>query len=296
MEVTAALAGRLVSAQFPQLAPAEVALLGEGWDNAAFLVNDEYVFRFPRRAIAAELIETESRILPLIAPALPAPIPVPRFAGAPTSEYPWRFAGYRAISGTVLSAVRPHVDAYLPPARKLGAFLRTLHALECGPLRAAGLPDDTIGRLDHARMMPKVRARLSELEMAGLLAESESVAAFLGEVAPAASRSECRGTVHGDLYARHLVVNSAFDLRGVIDWGDVHFGDPALDLSIGFSLFAPDARAAFFDAYGPVDDRTLDLARYRAIYHSAMVAHYGHRIGDGDLVYFGIRGLRLATR
>ena len=36
--------------------------------------------------------------------------------------------------------------------------------------------------------------------------------------------------VHGDLYSRHLLVDDAGRPCGVIDWGDCHVGDPAVDL------------------------------------------------------------------
>lgn len=80
---------------------------------------------------------------------------------------------------------------------------------------------------------------------------------------------------------------------GVIDWGDVHLGDPALDLAIAFSVVPRSARTAFFGAYGEVDSIAHELARYRAIYHSAVVAHYGLRIDDPELVAVGTRALEL---
>jgi aminoglycoside phosphotransferase (APT) family kinase protein len=43
-------ARELLLSQFPELAPAEVEHFGEGFDNRVFLVNGEYVFRFPRKA------------------------------------------------------------------------------------------------------------------------------------------------------------------------------------------------------------------------------------------------------
>ena len=82
IEVSSDLARELVTRAFPDLAPVRTELLGYGWDNAAFLVNGAYVFRFPRRAVAVELIRSEGTGLPRIAPLLPAPIPVPVFAGS----------------------------------------------------------------------------------------------------------------------------------------------------------------------------------------------------------------------
>ena len=67
--VSVELARELIEAQFPQLSPARVAALGEGWDNSVFSVNGEWVFRFPRRQIAVPLIERELRVLPALAGA-----------------------------------------------------------------------------------------------------------------------------------------------------------------------------------------------------------------------------------
>lgn len=294
IELTAESAAGLVAQQFPQLGAPLLSPLGEGWDNAAFLVNDAWVFRFPRRAVAAGLIATESRILPLIAPALPLPVPAPVFVGRASAAYPWPFAGYRALRGTPISNT-PTCECDDPElARALGEFLRALHTIDAKPLVAAGLPEDTIGRLDHVRMRPKFFERLSALDAAGLVRNAEALMAFLDRVAPAGARPERLAVVHGDLYARHVLVDAKLQATGVIDWGDVHHGDPALDLAIAFSVVAPRARDGFFEAYAPVDSRTLELARYRAIYHSAMTAHYGVRVGDTELIEAGTRGLRLA--
>ena len=46
----------LISTQFPELELKKFTLLGAGWDNTAFLVDERLVFRFPRRSIAAGLI------------------------------------------------------------------------------------------------------------------------------------------------------------------------------------------------------------------------------------------------
>ncbi len=291
IEVTAELAGALVADQFPQLGAPSLTRFGEGWDNAAFLVNGEWVFRFPRRAVSAELIEAEARVLPLIAPALPLPVPVPMFAGTASGGYPWPFSGHRVLRGTPISKAPRSERAEPALARALGEFLRALHAIDAKSLVAAGLPGDTIGRLDHVRMRPKFLERLDALQAAGLVRERNDLIAFLDRVSPAGPRAECLAVVHGDLYAGHILVDENLRASGVIDWGDVHLGDPALDLSIAFSAISPGARDAFFGAYGAVDTRTLELARYRAICHCAMTAHYGLRIGDAELIEAGLRGL-----
>jgi len=61
--VDEALARQLVSEQFPPLPERSLALLNEGWDYVVALVDDEWVFRFPRRAVVVPATEREIAVL-----------------------------------------------------------------------------------------------------------------------------------------------------------------------------------------------------------------------------------------
>ena len=74
--VTPTAARSLIMSQFPDLAPVRVAVLGDGWDNTAYRVNDDWVFRFPRREMGSNALEAEIRVMPGLAPRLPLPVPV----------------------------------------------------------------------------------------------------------------------------------------------------------------------------------------------------------------------------
>ena len=97
------------------------------------------------------------------------------------------------------------------------------------------------------------------------------------EVAPVPTRQG------GRIVVRQILVDGEGRLTAVIDWGDMHVGDPALDLSVVYSFFPARARAALLAEYGPVDEATMRLARFRAIFHSAIVLIYGHDIADKGL-------------
>ena len=81
----------LLAEQFPELDAASARLLGEGWDNSVWVVEERWAFRFPRRAVAIPGIERELDSLPRLAPLLPVPIPVPRFIGVPNDRFAWPF-------------------------------------------------------------------------------------------------------------------------------------------------------------------------------------------------------------
>lgn len=77
----------------------------------------------------------------------------------------------------------------------------------------------------------------------------------------------------------------------MIDWGDMHLGDPALDLSLAFTFLPPSARARFFDAYqdagGRLDPHARDRARFRGLYYGPILLEYGQRTGDPAMAAIG---------
>jgi GrpB-like predicted nucleotidyltransferase (UPF0157 family) len=96
---------------------------------------------------------------------------------------------------------------------------------------------------------------------------------------------------HGDFYARHLLINQQHQLCGIIDWGDVHMGNPIIDLSSVYSFLPPEAHPFFFAQYGFIDFPSEKLARLRALFSLTTLLVYGHDIGDEDLVWEARQGL-----
>lgn len=295
VELTEADAAALIEQQFPALAPVTMAPLGIGWDNVAYLVNDAYVFRFPRRDVAAGLVEREARILPLLAPHLPLPIPVPELIGRPTATYPYVFAGYPFLPGQTACRSFGSDDERAAAAPALARFLAALHSIPVDAETRAWAPGDEIARTDLPARAPVVKERL--LANAAGLEEREvrALIELVDGLATTPRRAEPPCWVHGDLYACQLLVDESRRLAGVIDWGDVHLGDPALDLSIAISFLPPAGRPVFRQSYGDVDDATWRRARFRAIHYGAVLASYGQGIGDAAIMAAGSYALRYAA-
>jgi aminoglycoside phosphotransferase (APT) family kinase protein len=286
----AAAAARLVDDQFPQLAPSRLQPLGIGWDNAAFLVNGSLVFRFPRRRIAVDCILTEIEWLRVVAPALPVPVPVPQYRGGPARGYPYPFAGYPLLPGKTACSARLSDRARAANAAPLGRTLRALHSLT----PPADAPGDALGRADLASRVGKLRerlARIARLERLGA-ARARALRDTLSDLADTRAWSGGPRWVHGDLYERHLLVDRRGALCGVIDWGDLHAGDPAMDLMIAWTFLPPPARPAFRDAYGPIDGASWRRARFRALQFAIALIEYGRAAGDTALLEVGRRALR----
>src|SRR5207237_482580 len=120
---------RLIRGQFPELDLRSLRLVAEGWDNAVWLVDERWAFRFPRRAIAIPGVEREVAVVPRLSPLLPLPVPTPVFVGRPAEGYPWPFFGAEFIPGHELADVRLDPAARTRLARPLATFLRTLHGV-----------------------------------------------------------------------------------------------------------------------------------------------------------------------
>jgi aminoglycoside phosphotransferase (APT) family kinase protein len=292
IDIDTALASRLIAGAFPQLGAQVVEPFGSGWDNAAFLVDGRVVFRFPRRRAVANLIEREIALLPLVASRLPLAISVPIYIGAASLAYPWTFAGYECIDGTTACALVLDDRMRHSLAVPLAHFLRALHGIDTAPLVAAGLPPDELGRLDPDKRLRLARERLPVLEAAGI--DARGAVAWLAANPPQPLAARERTVVHGDLYARHVLLDAQRKPAGIIDWGDIHLGDPALDIAIAHMLLPANAHPAFRDAYGPIDERTWRAARYRAVYHAILEIEYGIRENDAAMRECGAAALRLA--
>jgi aminoglycoside phosphotransferase (APT) family kinase protein len=274
------LARRLIAGQFPELASASVRRLAEGWDNVVWVVDERWAFRFPQRTMGAELIERELRVLPLIAPALPAPVPVPVFAGHPAEGYPWSFFGAPLLPGLEACDAALDDEARCRLAPALARFLRALHELPV----IDGLPYDPTGRADMAHRAALTREWLERLgrpaDVEGLLAEAEALPSPEDEV-----------VAHGDLHFRHVMVDRAGELTGVIDWGDVCRADRSIDLSLLWSFFPAEGRAAFLAEYGTVSEAQLLRARALAVNLCVILAVYGRDEGMSGVEREALQGL-----
>ncbi len=206
----------------------------EGYDFEVAIVDDEWVFRFPRRYGVEEALELEIALLPALAPALP--VEVPSFEHISRDPL---FVGYRLLRG------EPLVDEDADGVR---AFLDALHALD-----PSGLPVEPCDWVDAYReqcgkferlVVPLLEDRRPQAKR--LFGEVETLVGF----EPA--------LLHADLGPAHLLVRDG-RLAGVIDWGDARVGDPALDyawlLNGPFADWDVDPdlrrRARFYHRLGP---------------------------------------------
>lgn len=287
--IDAAQALEMIQTQFPTLAASHIKLIGIGWDNTAFLINDHYVFRFPRRQIAVPWLRHESCMLPKLSEQLPLPIPNPSWVGMPSETYPWPFSGYEILKGRTACHVDLSIEQRIQLAKPLASFLKALHSSSLDEAEKCGLPGDIVGRLNVVRLAPMIQENLQEIAQLRLL---DTVKPLQNIVEASMHLTPKKHVlVHGDFYVRHFLIDEDYQLSGIIDWGDIHIGDPAIDLSVLHAFLPPEAHDSFFHEYGQITEDTWHLARLRALHSSANLVVYGHHTGDIPLVREGMRGL-----
>jgi aminoglycoside phosphotransferase (APT) family kinase protein len=131
----ASLARRLIDSQFPQWSQLPIrAVEFDGWDNRTFRLGSELSIRLPSGPWYAQQVDKEQRWLPVLAPQLPLPIPMPVAKGEPDSGFPYPWSVYRWLDGELASKAR--IDDLPAFATTLAGFLNAL-----GRVDATGGPE-----------------------------------------------------------------------------------------------------------------------------------------------------------
>jgi aminoglycoside phosphotransferase (APT) family kinase protein len=283
-------AKEVIERDHPDLASLPLTVLGEGWDNLAINVGGEWVFRFSRRELAARLMNNEIRWTSHLAPALDVPIPTAERTGTLGAERPFPYMGHRMLPGTTACRAGLASLPHRALASRLGRLLAQLHSLPVPD----DAPRDIIGRGDHVRRGTRALSRLAEVDEDRVAQDRPAIKALLS--VPAHTGPLC--WVHGDLYARHLLLDERRELCGIIDWGDVHAGDPAIDLSIAWSLFRGEAREDLLRAYReggrPVDTALCARARLVAYDYAGALIPYGKALQDEAATQLGLYAWQMA--
>ncbi|MGE7604242.1 phosphotransferase [Peribacillus sp. NPDC097675] len=289
--VSLELAEHLIKKQFPDIDLKKVRQFGEGFDNTVIQLNEEYVFRFPRRPIAVTLIQVENMLLPSLAGYLPLAIPEPVFFGEPSIDYPYPFTGYKMVRGYL--PVEEEMDSKISSAIRLAHFLKMLHGFPVQKAKQLGVRPDGMRRLDVSFRQGSLDEHLSTLMTLGFSDQAYAISDYLKGL-DLSYTPHCNTLVHGDIHVRNVLLDEEGVLEGVIDWGDVHIGDPAIDFSFLYSYFPKEARQAFFEIYGEIEAKVESLAKYRAVYMLVRLLVYGIDRQDNELIALTRKGLGLA--
>lgn len=241
-------AAEVIGQSCPDCTVDSIELLGEGDFCRAFLVNQQWIFRFAKHEKASASLRREACLLPLIAKAFQIRIPVPEFF-EPTPSYP--FIRYRFLAGPALTKNRYlELDESSRErcASQVADFVKQLHAVDLTIAAKCGI-EVVNYRAEYRNLFQRAKQHLfvslsePEQRFVEYTIDEFLVDASVREFEPA--------LLHGDLSPDHVIFDeSTAAVTAIIDFGDLVIGDPAADIVLIYEDYGVDFLNRFLRCYG----------------------------------------------
>lgn len=267
--------------------------LDEGWDNTAFLVNHQFIFRFPHRPFGVKCMENEIALLPKLKPHLSFNASIPVYIGESCEAFPYPFAGYPMIHGRPLCDATDHLVDNIDFAKHLAMWLRQLHAIAVKEICPNLNTEERAWQFDIPHRIKRCHENLNTYENYFLSAGfgRNELISMIEKIQSFQFTNTFQSILHGDLYCRHVIVDEKLQPSGLIDFGDMFVGDSGIDLSVGM-IFSEKAFSIFLDAYADVDTNRLQLLLFHAFCHAMSFLPYTFEQKKNNLQRWATNELR----
>lgn len=215
-----------INKEFPDFNIFSVAKIGEGWDSKAFIINETWIFRFPKRLEVKNNLKKEALLLPAIQNLLNLAIP--------TFEYISNtniFAGYKKLEGSFFNK---EFFIYLSGTeqeiilKQIADFLLTMHHLDLKELQHVALEEINYKENYEAGFMEVQEIIYPSLSTDFQQIITDSYNSYLNN---RKNFTYKKSLLHNDISCNHILYNEPKKvLTGIIDFGDIAIGDPDYDL------------------------------------------------------------------
>jgi aminoglycoside 2''-phosphotransferase len=220
----------LIKKYFPKIPLVSPKLITKGWDNDVVILDDKFVFRFPKREKYFDRFKAEIKLLRYLSPKMPVPVPDYQYTPGDLS-----FGGYKIIPGVEMT---PEVFNTFTDSQKkriaeqLGKFLSVMHDTSVEKAKEFGFEEEDEGywwSRNHTEqtlqgLREKVFPKLTkeEIDWVEQQFDQYSSLSFDFEIT----------VIHSDLVGDHIFVDPEKGMvTGIIDFADTEFSDPALDFA-----------------------------------------------------------------
>jgi aminoglycoside phosphotransferase (APT) family kinase protein len=285
VEITAELVRDLLRDQHPDLADLPVTLGARGWDNQLWRLGDDLAIRLPWATETADaLLLKEHAWVPLLAPLLPLPVPVPQRLGEPSRRFPRPWLVTTWVPGAPGDLAPATCSSSAADA--LAAFLTALHRPA-----PAGAPTGRGRGGALSEVAEGVANGLAALTELGLVPDPDGAQAIWHDAVAAPAWAGPQVWLHGDLHPANVLTENG-NLCGIVDFGDLCAGDPAVDLAACWVLLPDDEGVHRFQrAYQVAGDaptwrRARGWAVWRAV-GSLLIAEAGRHGRPGGKPTWG---------
>ena len=258
-----------------------------GQYNDILIVNQSYVFRFPRFQNGVSALERETKLLTWLQGRLSLPIPNPCYQHLGGSVPGRAFMGYRLISGEILTRQRLQSlkgqSAWAEMAAQLGDFLRVLHGLDFSDAGVELILEDD--RAYWAKMYAEIRKGLFDaMRPDARRSVRQHFEQFLDTIS---SQPFVPCLRHGDFGPSNILFDPAErTVSGVIDFSFIALGDPAVDLA-ALSCYGDDFLQQVLADYPAQKGAVQRVQFYRGTF-ALQEALAGLRYHDREMVEAGM--------
>ena len=195
------------------LTVSSVRRLGEGLDFQSYLVNEAWVFRFPKHV--SEMFDPLAEKAFSHQLKLTISIPDIVFIWNQPWGYPEKISGYEYLPGTSLEHFRAEELAQQCLGRQLGTVLTELHSMS-----GVDVPNVNDPLVTLRTWVEDLDKHLSRISLDKLThSQRQTIKSYFNQYKFDLPSSK-RVLIHGDLGADHILLNESKQLSGIIDWSN----------------------------------------------------------------------------
>jgi aminoglycoside 2''-phosphotransferase len=249
----------------------------EGWDNITVIINDELLFRFPRKLEYANRIPLEKELCTILSHSLQE-IEIPKYHllyknncnTVPFCSYYPLIHGEPLTTELVAKLEKKELEVIIT---QLATFLATLHSIPLKRVETLGFPiEKTLiyWKELQTKLNQYLTNNLTSLQKSALNRLFEN---FFAHIA----KSTFQNTIiHADFTHHHILFNTQNNtISGVIDFGDAQIGDPAFDFAGLYYDFGHEFTTSVYEQYSAVISHRdpLLIHRITTLYQYSPLLH-----------------------
>ncbi|PEJ01045.1 aminoglycoside phosphotransferase family protein [Bacillus wiedmannii] len=249
----------------------------EGWDNVAVIINDELLFRFPRKQEYAMRIPLEKELCTLLSCSLHE-IEVPQYHllyrndadAVPLCSYYTLIHGEPLKTDIVIKLEDKELKTII---LQLATFLAILHSIPLKQGTTLGFSVEktlTYWKELQTKLNQYVTNSLTSLQKSSLNRLFENFFTCI-------NTSTFQNTIiHADFTHHHILFNKQNkNISGVIDFGDAQIGDPAFDFAGLYYDFGREFTTSVYEQYSTLisHDDPLLIHRITSFYQYSPLLH-----------------------
>ncbi|ARJ21107.1 aminoglycoside phosphotransferase family protein [Bacillus sp. ISL-8] len=223
----------------------------EGWDNIAVIINDDLLFRFPRKLEYANRIPLEKELCTILSHSLQE-IEIPKYHllykndcnTVPFCSYYPLIHGEPLTTELVTKLEKKELKAIIT---QLATFLAALHSIPLKRTETLGFPIEktlTYWKELQTKLNQYFTNNLTSLQKSALNRLFEN---FFTCITKSTFQN---AIIHADFTHHHILFNNLHkNISGVIDFGDAQIGDPAFDFAGLYYDFGREFTTSVYEQY-----------------------------------------------